>query len=276
MTKPLLKITKKEIQYEFTDKINYDKYYLKVISKSKTHYNMPYRIGYNEDVHKFNSNKNETCCKGRLYFTSLKYIYEFFHYGERVAIIKLLPDQPIIKEDKKYGTHKFKIVRFFSLNKFLELVKTKIIECNAYFSSLRSAKGLENLRTINGDADFYNLTSAKGLERLKIINGDAYFSSLKSATGLENLKTIDGRTYFSSLTSAKELERLETINGYANFRNLTSAKGLKRLETINGYANFRNLASAKGLENLRTINGYADFYNLPNSEKQKIPALRRK
>ena len=155
---------------------------------------------------------------------------------------------------------------FSSLTTAEGLENLQTIGGGAHFSSLTTAEGLKNLKTIGLSADFRSLTSAQGLENLQTIGGSADFRSLTSAQGLENLQTIEESANFFSLTSAKELENLQTIGCDANFYSLASAKGLEKLQTIRRNASFHSLTSAKGLENLQTIVGSANFRSLTSAE----------
>ena len=146
---------------------------------------------------------------------------------------------------------------------------------DARFESITSAEGLEKLVNIGGDAIFRSLTSAQWLEKLGSIRGDAHFESLEtSAEGLESLTSIGKNAMFRILQSAKGLEKLGSIGENADFRKLESAEGLENLTHIGRDADFWKITSAKGLEKLESIGGDANFDNLPESEKQKIPALR--
>ena len=84
----------------------------------------------------------------------------------------------------------------------------KVIIGNAYFNSLVTTIGLDDLSFIVGDAYFHALKSAVGLEHLKMISGDAFFDSLLKARGIRNLDTIAGLTYFGSLKRDKYLNNL--------------------------------------------------------------------
>ena len=123
---------------------------------------------------------------------------------------------------------------------------------------------------VDGEANFNSLTSAKGLGNLSYIGSHARFKSLKSAEGLENLSYIGGIASFGSLTSAEGLGNLSYIGNTAYLRSLTSAKGLKRLQHIGGEAGFSSLTSAEGLENLSHIGWYADFSSLTSAEGLNI------
>ena len=144
--------------------------------------------------------------------------------------------------------------------------KLQVIFGDAYFFSLKSAKGLESLQSIKGDTYFDSLTSTKGLESLQSIKGNAAFFSIQNAEGLNSLQSIGDSAYFDSLTNAEGLNLLQSIGGSANFRSLTSAEGLNSLQNIGGNANFASLESAEGLNSLQNIGGNADFRNLTNAE----------
>jgi hypothetical protein len=222
------------------------KTYLKVIHESKIHYDMEYKLGINEDVLPFNDNPNKSCVEGGLYFTTLEYLPYFCDYGTLVAEIKILDNSKLIKESNtKYRTDKFEILKFWDINDFLEHVGYIHINGTAKFSHLKTAKGLESLKSIEYSAYFNNLESAKGLENLEKVDGTVFFNSLKTAESIKNLKTIGGYAYFDSLKTAKGLESLESIGGSALFRNLKSEEGLENLKSINGYVHFRNLESSK-------------------------------
>ena len=144
--------------------------------------------------------------------------------------------------------------------------KNLIYVKNVDFSSLISAKGLDNLQSIGGVTDFLSLTSAEGLENLQNIGGSVDFGSLISAKGLNNLQNIGGSVDFGSLTSAKGLDNLQNIGGSADFSSLISAEGLENLQNISGSADFRSLARAKGLNNLQNIGGSANFDSLTSAK----------
>ena len=252
------------------------KTYLKVIDKTKRHFNMTYKEGINIDVVPFNDDSNDSCVKGGMYFTTLEHFPYFANYGTLVARIKIPEDAELVldPEQNKYRTEKFEILEFIPMNKFLEQVQYIHIGTSANFNNLKTAKGMEQLETIGGYANFPDITSSEGLNNLKSIGESANFDNLKTAKGFENLKSIDGYAHFNNLTSAKGFENLKSIGGSANFRNLKTAKGFENLKSIGGYAHFNNLKSAKGLEQLKSIGRSAYFNILTTTEKQKIKALK--
>ena len=79
----------------------------KCLNNELTHYTFQYKIGLNVDTIPFNP--SGYCKPGGLYFTTTKYINEFFDFGLNIALIELCEDAQFYIEPNgtKFKTNKF-------------------------------------------------------------------------------------------------------------------------------------------------------------------------
>ena len=67
------------------------------------------------------NNKEKSCTSGRLYFTTIENIFNFYgNYGFNIRPIKLLPESKTIIENYKIGTNTFEMLPKIT---FKELIK---------------------------------------------------------------------------------------------------------------------------------------------------------
>ena len=90
----------------------------KCLREDETHYGMKYKKGFNKDVIPFNSNENDSCCKGGIYFSDSKNIIKFLDYGPYIREVTLPKNEIIIKDNDndKYRTNQVILGRKFRWN----------------------------------------------------------------------------------------------------------------------------------------------------------------
>jgi tetratricopeptide (TPR) repeat protein len=76
------------------DSIDASKVWVKVTNKEETHNGFRYQTGMNKLVEPFDSNPENSCCRGGLYFTQLRYVHDFYDYGCWLRIVELPVDEP--------------------------------------------------------------------------------------------------------------------------------------------------------------------------------------
>jgi hypothetical protein len=152
------------------------KIYLKVTNENECHNDYQYKDGLNVDSNPFNDNPNETCIKGRMYFTDLANLPEFASYGVWVREIIVPDDARVICEKNKYGADRLILGKRWSMRDFLQHVQYIVIGGDAWFNNLQSAENcFPVLQSIGGNAGFFNLQSAENcFPVLQSIEGDIY------------------------------------------------------------------------------------------------------
>jgi len=63
--------------------------YLKITNEHENHHNYQYHDGLNILIEPFNHNINESCGPGGFYFTTKKYIFDYFDYGIYLREVRL-------------------------------------------------------------------------------------------------------------------------------------------------------------------------------------------
>jgi hypothetical protein len=104
----------------------------KITNETENHNKFQYKDGLNVLIESFNSNPIDTCCAGGLYFTDVKNILKFVHYGcyLREIILPLSdPDFQIIKDPEGDKWRANKII-FGKKYKLLELETIIMLEKN--------------------------------------------------------------------------------------------------------------------------------------------------
>lgn len=85
-----------------------------------------YKLGYNEDVVKFD---NSSCYTAGLYYTTIRYFFDHYgRYGNEIAFIELLSDSEFIKCGDKSKTNKFNITKIVSEKEFWKMVDDELFE----------------------------------------------------------------------------------------------------------------------------------------------------
>ena len=107
---------------------------LKVIGNN--HKNFQYKLGLNVNDEKQNFHINGYCNSG-LYFTNETEIFRFFRlFGDKVAHIKLIKNEPIWIEDYQCKTNSFEITKIESIyeyvNNLSEQLQINMVESNSY------------------------------------------------------------------------------------------------------------------------------------------------
>jgi hypothetical protein len=84
--------------------------FYKFISKNMIHHNFEYKLGLNVDIIPFDPN---SCCRpGGLYFTTLKYIIDYYEHGSILAEIGIIDDSLIYIDDlQQFKANKFNITK---------------------------------------------------------------------------------------------------------------------------------------------------------------------
>jgi len=98
-----------------------NKTYYKVLKKDLQHYNHLYKLGYNEDKHRFNPNGD--CTSGGLYFCNFDDIVTWltlYDDNEYIAEVKLLEDSKVVEQVTKFKTNKFFLQNVVLISEFLE------------------------------------------------------------------------------------------------------------------------------------------------------------
>jgi hypothetical protein len=127
--------------------------YFKIMRPDFIHNGFKYEMGLNKLKGDFNNNKLETCCPGRLYFTTKSHISTFFSWGYWIVTIKLPTDDPQFKmirdrSGNKWGANMIIIEKKYSLFdiKTYETLGLNIIDNNyiVYYASIT-----ENINFLN-------------------------------------------------------------------------------------------------------------------------------
>ena len=227
--------------------------------------------------------------------TNLDGLYGLKKVGGNVNIKDMSTSNPVLEGLNNLETiggnleiHVNNLTSVKELNKLQSIGGSfRVYYGRAYYETLTSFEGLENLTHILGDleinGELNSLESFKGLSSLQSIGGsfkiitNGGLNNLVSFEGLENLTSIKenfeittngSRRALNALVSFKGLENLASIGG--NFeinaessalRALTSFEGLGNLASIGGNfeinaeSSLRALASFEGLESLASIGG---------------------
>ncbi|AGF84863.1 repeat protein [Moumouvirus goulette] len=86
------------------------KLYFKITNETECHHGFQYVDGLNILQEEFNNNPEDSCVKGRLYFSKPKHICKYLHYGTYLREVYLPTNNPDFKmikdpEGDKYGTN---------------------------------------------------------------------------------------------------------------------------------------------------------------------------
>ena len=80
--------------------------YYKIFNEIHTHHEMEYKKGLNTDSIPFNSNPNDSCVEGGLYFSDKENICQFlYNKGVFIREITLPDNELVVKDDNKYRSH---------------------------------------------------------------------------------------------------------------------------------------------------------------------------
>lgn len=77
--------------------------YFKITNKEENHRGLQYKDGIIEDILPFNDNPKDSCCKGGIYFTDAKNIFNFLEYGVWLRQVEIPEDAKYIKDPNKDG-----------------------------------------------------------------------------------------------------------------------------------------------------------------------------
>ena len=79
--------------------------YYKMTNEEENHHGLQYGDGLNIDPIEFNSDPQESCVKGRIYFTTKEHLHEFFDYGYWIRPTTIPKDAKVVldPDGNKYG-----------------------------------------------------------------------------------------------------------------------------------------------------------------------------
>ena len=204
------------------DRFDRSKHYVMVVDSNREYNGIRCREGFNAVPNNYQQDSGA----GKIHFTTLEHLPYFYNRGAYIAelVVPEYTNLILTSNNDEYEVDRINILKFWNLNDFLAYVGYIEINFYADFSTLETAKGLENLKTIKGTAFFDRLISAEGLENLESIESGAHFNNLVSAKGLRSLETIGLDAVFPQLKTAEGLENLQSIGGDAYFNSLKKEK----------------------------------------------------
>jgi hypothetical protein len=89
--------------------------YYKIIGKNNG--NFPYHLGVNslaETGETFNA--KPVCAAGGLYYTTVKFIFEYLNYGDRVCRVQIPADAHVVQVENKFKADKIEIMEIVPLD----------------------------------------------------------------------------------------------------------------------------------------------------------------
>jgi hypothetical protein len=101
---------------------NYDQTYYKVTNKDENHNDFQYKDGLNVDSIPFNSDPNESCVPGGLYFTDLDHVIKFLNYGCWIREVKIPKDAKVIEDPNgnKWRADKIILGKKYSFEEYIK------------------------------------------------------------------------------------------------------------------------------------------------------------
>jgi len=107
--------------------------YYKIIGKNFGKY--PYKLGLNtlaDNREKFS--RGAVCARGGLYFSDIKNIFGYLHYGDKVCTLTIPDDAQVIKVENKYKADKIYIHKITEIN--IDTIKY-LVKCGADVDRLK-------------------------------------------------------------------------------------------------------------------------------------------
>jgi len=104
----LFNTNNKELIMKLSEKPNRSEIYYKITNEKENHHGLQYRNGLVIDSKKFDSNPNNSCTKGGIYFTTKEYLCRFFYLGKRIRPVSIPEDAKVVldPEGDKYRADK--------------------------------------------------------------------------------------------------------------------------------------------------------------------------